>query len=154
MGRILAIEGPGEMLLVKTRIGPSSIHGIGLFADEDIARGNVVWDFMPPFDLMVSAEEVASLPEAARTQVLKYSYYDEDEGKYVLCGDDARHFNHSETPNTGNGCEEDGTENATIALRDIRVGEEITCNYFDFDGEADERVGAFEAVGPHTPGPF
>src|SRR5262245_52412469 len=25
-----------------------------------------------------------------------------------------------------------GTENATIALRDIRVDEEISCNYFDF----------------------
>ena len=25
-----------------------------------------------------------------------------------------RHFNHSETPNTGNGCKKNGTENATI----------------------------------------
>jgi uncharacterized protein len=129
------------MLLVKTRIGLSSIHGIGLFADEDIPRGTVVWDFMPPFDVMVSAKKVNLLPETTRAQVLKYSYYDDDEGKYVLCGDDARHFNHSETPNTGNGCEQNGTENATIAICDIRAGEEITCNYFDFDGEAHEKVG-------------
>jgi SET domain-containing protein len=129
------------MLLVKTRIGLSSIHGIGLFADEDIPRGTVVWDFMPPFDVMVSAKKVNFLPEAARAQVLKYSYYDDDEGKYVLCGDDARHFNHSETPNTGNGCGQNGTGNATIAICDIRAGEEITCNYFDFDSEAHEKVG-------------
>ena len=44
------------------------------------------------------------------------------------------------TPNTGNGCEENGTENATIAICDIRAGEEITCNYFDFDGEAHEKM--------------
>lgn len=34
------------MLLVKTRLGISSIHGIGLFADELIPKGTVTWRFM------------------------------------------------------------------------------------------------------------
>ena len=34
------------MLLVKTRLAPSPIAGIGLFADEDIKKGTVTWRFM------------------------------------------------------------------------------------------------------------
>ena len=39
------------MLFVKTRLGESLLHGIGLFADEFIARHTVLWKFTPGFDL-------------------------------------------------------------------------------------------------------
>ena len=44
------------MLLVKTKIGPSKIAGIGLFADEFIAKGTPVWKFEPGFDLEIPRE--------------------------------------------------------------------------------------------------
>jgi SET domain-containing protein len=63
----------------------------------------------------------------------------------LLRGDDPP-ANHSETPNTANPREEDGTENTTIALRDIRVGEELTSNYFEATIQAPRTRFEFEAA--------
>ncbi|MFZ3100192.1 MAG: SET domain-containing protein [Minisyncoccales bacterium] len=47
--------------------------------------------------------------------------------------DDARFFNHSNTPNTF-GTEDPGDEMAIcVALRDIQIGEELTADYRTFD---------------------
>ena len=48
------------MLLVKTKIGPSEIDGIGLFADQFIPRGTLVWELVPALDIEVAVE---GLPE-------------------------------------------------------------------------------------------
>ena len=114
------------MLLVKTKLGNSKIAGIGLFADEFIKEGTVVWEYNPKFDLLYSKEEIEQLPIAFQEQLHRYSYLDKNYGKYLLCGDDARFFNHSDNPNC-----KDSTEgpDVTVASRDIKKGEELTCNY-------------------------
>lgn len=53
-------------------------------------------------------------------------------GLYVLCGDDARFFNHSEDPNCFD-FYSDEEQDLTAARRDIRTGEELTCDYALFD---------------------
>lgn len=118
------------MLLVKTYIGKSKIDGIGLFADEVIPKGTFIWKFVPGFDFTLKKQDLNKLPEVAKSWVLHWGYYNEDEGGYVICVDDARFFNHSENPNTDNTSKE-----GTIATKDIRKGEEITCNYFEFDAD-------------------
>jgi len=64
------------MLLVKTSIGPSKIHGIGLFATQFIPKGEVLWRFEPGFDLELSKDDILRLSPPAQVQVLKYSYLD------------------------------------------------------------------------------
>ena len=54
------------MLLVRTRLGPSTIHGIGVFADEDIPRGTIVWSFNPLIDKALTDEEIEGLPALAQ----------------------------------------------------------------------------------------
>ena len=49
------------MLTIKTKIGPSKIEGVGLFADEPIKKGTKVWAFEPKLDLLLSKEEVEAL---------------------------------------------------------------------------------------------
>lgn len=119
------------MLLVKTRLGASDIHGIGLFADEFIPEGAVIWRFDATFDVRFDEREIARLSEGARAQIEKYSYREKHSRLYVLCGDDARFFNHSTKPN----CLDfrDENQDATVALRDIEPGEELTCDYALFD---------------------
>ena len=41
-----------EMLLVKTKLNISPIHGIGLFAVEFIPAKTIVWKFHPAIDLI------------------------------------------------------------------------------------------------------
>ena len=119
------------MLLVKTYLNKSKIQGIGLFADEFISKGTIVWKFVSGFDFALKKKDLNKLPEIAKSWVLRYGYYHENEGGYVICVDDARFFNHSENPNT-----DDTTKIGTIAKKDIKKGEEITCNYLDFDDDA------------------
>lgn len=119
------------MLLVRTYLDRSAIHGIGLFAAERIPAGTVVWRRSPELDLALTAEQIAALHPAAREQVEKYTYLDRMLGKYVLCGDDARFFNHSEAPNCHDYPDEGG--GTTVAARDIEPGEELTSDYASFD---------------------
>jgi SET domain-containing protein len=115
------------MLLVKTKLDRSLIEGIGLFADEFIPKGTTVWRRDAVIDIRFSEEDIANLSETAFQQITKYSYRDKESGLYVLCGDDARFFNHSEDPN----CLDFG--DYTFAHRDIEMGEELTCDYMLFD---------------------
>jgi uncharacterized protein len=115
------------MLLVRTTIGRSAIHGIGIFAAECIAKRTLIWQFQPGFDLKLSREALGALSPAALAQALNYSYV--EDGAYILCADDARFFNASRTPN----CTSGALNSYTIAARDIAEGEELTEDYRDFD---------------------
>lgn len=45
-----------KMLLVKTVIKKSSIHGLGLFANQKIKSGQIVWKYNPILDKKISRE--------------------------------------------------------------------------------------------------
>jgi len=119
------------MLLVRTVILPSPIHGIGLFADQYIPANTVIWQFDPKFDVGYTESEFGMLSPSAQQHITKYSYFCAEMNLWVLCGDDARFMNHSDTPNT---FEEPGIR--TIALSDIHPGEEILCDYSQFDARS------------------
>lgn len=121
------------MLLIKTRLGQSAIHGIGVFADEDLAKGTVLWKFVAPFDVYVHPDELSRLSTGALAHFIKYSYLHPDKGLYVLCGDDARFYNHADDPNSIEGYAPDEPEGVDVAARDIARGEELTCDYTTFD---------------------
>jgi uncharacterized protein len=113
------------MLLVRTTVAPSGIHGLGVFAAEDIAAGQPVWEFAPGLDLVIAPERLGGLPAAFRAFLDTYGYRSPDvpDGGIVLSCDNAKYLNHAEDPN----CESTGPLNR--ALRPIRAGEEITCDY-------------------------
>ncbi len=46
------------MLVVKTFLKFSPIHGLGCFAGEDLKKGQLVWRFDPGIDLTFTEEEV------------------------------------------------------------------------------------------------
>jgi len=120
------------VLLVKTRLAASDIHGIGLFAAESISEGTVVWQSHPSVDLRLTEVQISGLPGPCREQIEKYSYREKQTGLYVLCGDDARFFNHSARPNCVDVYGGEG-QDLTLAARDIEEGEELTCDYALFD---------------------
>lgn len=113
------------MLKVKTKLGRSLIAGIGLFADEFIHKGTVIWEQSPGLDIVLSKDEYDSLGELDKAFFATYSFRCHDE--YILCIDNSRFINHSDDPNT-----DDSTNMFTLARKDIWIGEEITSNYKDF----------------------
>jgi SET domain-containing protein len=128
------------MMLIKTRVAPSAIHGLGLFAVEPVARGTPVWRFQPGFDQSFPPGQFAALPPQAGEHARWFGFVSAANGHWILSGDHACFMNHSVNPNTGApaGATPPVT---TVALRDIAAGEEITCNYFDFDADAPRKLG-------------
>ncbi len=117
------------MMLVRTHLANSSIEGVGIFATEPIKAGDVVWKLEPKFDVFFTERDIESLPLHMQDFVARYGYpHLHKPGIIVLEVDNGRFMNHSEQPNT------DFTRfDVGYATRDIAQGEEITCNYYEFD---------------------
>lgn len=124
------------MLLVKTRLAPSPIAGLGLYADQDIKKGQPTWRFIRGLDLTLAAPVVAMMPEQVREFLMYYAYLHTRTGHYVICADDARFMNHSASPNTIGDYPHDEPEGLDVAVRDIARGEELTCDYLTFDAKS------------------
>jgi SET domain-containing protein len=113
------------MLLVKTYLDKSAIHGLGVFAAEFIRKGTKIWRFVEGFDRAYSPKQFAKLPKPAR-DFIKFHGYRVD-GEIIFTADYDCHMNHSDNPNTylHNGY--------AIARRNIAKGVEITNDYREFD---------------------
>ena len=114
------------MMMVETELRPSPIHGTGVFLLEPVKRGEVVWRFDSRIDRVYADYELHGMPERLRHFLSVYSTYHEGSGLWVLCGDNGRHFNHSDEPNTtsmGIGFGDD------IAADELPVGAELTTDY-------------------------
>lgn len=120
------------MLLVKTSLSASPIHGSGLFAAEDIAKGTDMWQFQEGFDLEKSPAEVEALAPVAQEWFKRYGYLDHHFNQWILSFDDARFINHSEDPNMRPDYERHRCA-IGVAVRDIAKGEEITIDYRDIE---------------------
>ena len=114
------------MLLVKTYLDKSAIHGLGVFAGEFIRKGTKIWRFVDGFDRAYSPRQFARLPKQARDFVRFYGYL--VDGEIILTGDHDYHINLSDDANTylHNGY--------AMARRNIRKDAEITNDYREFDG--------------------
>lgn len=127
-------------MLVPTRRQSSEIHGTGLFAAEPIPEGTPTWRFTPGLDLALHPDAVSALPDISRDWFVTYAYWDIRTGLYVLCADDARFMNHSDSPNVGGNYDAEPVFGMDVALRDIDAGEELTCDYRTFDRIDRERL--------------
>lgn len=114
------------MLMVETELRQSEIHGTGVFLREPVRKGDLIWRFDSRIDRVYSGEEIESLPDLTQRFLRTYSTWHEATQLWILCGDNGRHFNHSDTPNTlslGTGFGDD------VAAEDLPAGVELTTNY-------------------------
>jgi len=117
------------MLTVSTYVAPSAIEGIGVFSAEYIERGRLLWSLNTKFDIFVRREEVELLPAHMQDFVARYSYpHLELPDIVIVDSDNGRFMNHCLSPNTDFRIFDKG-----YALVDIAPGDEITCNYHEFD---------------------
>jgi hypothetical protein len=113
------------MLLVKTYLDKSPIHGLGVFAAETIPKGTRIWRFVEGFDRCYTLKQFARLPKPARDFLKDYAY--RVDGEVLFTVDNDHHMNHAENPNTllrGG---------YVIAAANIAKGVEITNDYREFD---------------------
>lgn len=118
------------MLRVATFVAPSPIAGVGLFAAQRILKGTRIWEFTEGVDWRLTREEFEAFPEPFRSRLRHYAYVDAS-GTFILCGDNAKFMNHLDRPNCT-----DADLRYTVALRTIEEGEELTCDYREFDHDS------------------
>ena len=95
----------------------SKIQGKGIFANRDFKKGEQVLKWSSCSDELTK-EEVAKLSEEKKKLV---SYL--GDGKYVMFKPPGRYMNHSCDANTT------AIDGYDVAIKDIKKGDEITCNY-------------------------
>jgi SET domain-containing protein len=113
--------------MIETYIDRSSIEGTGVFAARDIAKGELVTKHTEGLDMIFTQSQFDAFAPPFQ-QFLRRQTYRSD-GEYVLNVDHERFTNHADNPNTIWSDEKDGM----VAARDIKRGEEITCDYREFD---------------------
>jgi len=118
------------MFKYKIFVSDSSIHGKGLFTNEFIQKGSVIWSLENN-----SIEDKIDIIDCSRLLVLESCYEFEKvkdillysiykKGKFYYYLDENKYINHSLDSNAFT--QEDFS---VISTRDINIGEEITENY-------------------------
>ncbi len=126
------------MLYVKTKIGPSKIHGTGLFADQFIKKGTIIWKFTPGFDLKFTKEQIKKFPRQVKEYLETYAWLSKKSGKYCFSSDNGKYFNHSKNPNALSSYYDNEEEVVTKAIKNIKKKEEITDDYSTFEKDFKE----------------
>jgi len=118
------------MLLVNTYVAPSEIEGVGVFAAEAIPAGARIWRLEPGFDRLIRCSDLLTMAPNLQAFVDRYAYpMLDDPDTLIVELDNGRFMNHdADDPNT-----RFDDPDAGFALRDIAAGEELTCNYAEFD---------------------
>lgn len=114
------------MMMVDTELRTSAIHGIGVFLLQPVRKGDLIWRFDSRIDRIYSDAELAELPAALQRFLRVYSTRNDELGLWVLCGDNGRHFNHSDAPNTSSLGIAFGDD---VAAADLPAGTELTSDY-------------------------
>jgi uncharacterized protein len=128
------------MLLFPTELRPSPIHGVGVFLLAPVKKGEVIWRFDARVDHVYTTPELEALPATTRDFIKIHGFWHKGTDQWVLCGDNAKYYNHSENPTTlsvGRAFSDD------VAAYDLPAGTELTNNYHDFYDNTDtvEKMG-------------
>jgi SET domain-containing protein len=107
--------------LVLNELKPSDIHGLGVFAAENIKEGTVVFKHDAELDGWFDNKDYNP---ALNSLIQKYCPYDSKLNKYIKACDNVNWMNHSDQPNLSA-----PTYYIHIANKDILIGEELTVNY-------------------------
>ena len=126
------------MLRIKSKIKRSKICGLGLFADQFVPKGTITWEYDENFDSAFGEKQLDMLPKVDKNYILMYAYFDKNLNKFVLCSDNQKHINHSKDKKKRN---INSTITKDVAARDIKKGEELLCDYDQFDPSYFKRMG-------------
>ena len=118
------------MMHIKYKLDKSGHHGVGLFADENLRKGQLVYTASPLLDVNISREEYDSLDDKEKKEVEYYGFWIEEDQVWHVDFDVSRFINHSFVATlTQDSSQKDAY---LITTRGVKKGEELTQNYLEF----------------------
>jgi hypothetical protein len=100
---------------------------VGLFTLEYVKRGDKLWQICKACRWFPELQLTYDMHYAEAAVVRRWGYLAYPDLWMLPC-DHIRYMNHSDTPNVGG-----DSQFSDVALRDIVIGEELTCDYRSFD---------------------
>lgn len=123
------------MIHAAYKLKTSELHGVGLFADESIKQGQLVYTASPLLDLNITQEQFDSLEQKEKDEILWWGFFDQPSQMWHVDFDVSKFINHSNDATVTQ--DENHDEAYLIATRDIQSGEELTQNYLEFETQED-----------------
>jgi len=128
-------EGKTIMIHIKYKLDKSKFHGIGLFADQDVKKSDLIYSASPALDLNISQEKFDALTDNEKEEIKYWGFWIEADKVWHVDFDNSKFLNHS---HEGNVTQDFSHPDAwLVAARDIQAGEELTQNYLEFETEED-----------------
>ena len=120
---------------IKYKLDKSGRHGIGLFADQNIEKGQLIYTASPLLDVNISQDDFDSLEESEQRELKYWGFYDQDNKVWHVDFDVSKFINHSKDSTVTQ--VEEHKDAYLIANRNIKTWEELTQNYLEFETEQD-----------------
>jgi len=128
------------MIKIKYKLKSSRIHGIGLFADEDIEMNQVVFESSEQFMSAWTTKKFAKLDSCVKKYIKHYGSFSTIDNLWHLNHDDIRFCNHSIKKNNISRKDLSDKNYQLVAIRYIKKGEELLQDYNEFDNTLKERI--------------
>jgi len=123
------------MIHIKYKLDKSDKHGIGLFADQDIKKGDLIYNASPVLDTNITQDQFDALDEKEKQEFHWWGFFDEPSQMWHVDFDVSKFINHSDK---GTVTQDDSHDEAyLIAAKAISKGEELTQNYLEFETEVE-----------------
>ncbi len=128
------------MIHIAYKVKASQTHGVGLFADQPIKAGDLIYTPSPLLDVDLDEVQFKSLTPEEKKEVQYYGYYNKKTRKWHVAFDAVRILNH------GGGEDSNVTQDEDMVMtanRDISEGEELLQDYTEIypkDGDHFVRI--------------
>lgn len=123
------------MMHIKYKLNNSIHHGIGLFADQDLKKGQLVYTASPLLDVNITEETFDSLTETEKEEVRYWGFKIIDSNLWHVDFDVSKFINHSDDPTITQ--DKKYKDAHLVTTRSVKRGEELTQNYLEFESKED-----------------
>jgi uncharacterized protein len=86
------------MMIVKNYVAPSKIHGVGLFAGENVEKDQIIYVLTPGIDLVMTPDAIEKFGEEFSRFMGVYAYRDIKSGEITISLDNALIHEPSQSP--------------------------------------------------------
>jgi uncharacterized protein len=125
------------MIHIKYKLCKSELHGIGLFTQENLRKGQVVYTASLLLDVNITQAQFDSLNNLEKAEIKYWGFWDAFRKVWHVDFDNTKFINHSLKPTLTQSPEH--KDAYLVATRAIKAGEELTQNYLEFETIEDLR---------------